>query len=161
MSNGITAVTGYMGAPVYEYAKALAAERGVALVCLDREIEEREKWSIKRLVMMHGEHGYRNQEYEVLCDLAKASEPVVVACGDGVLYDDDSAAIIAEGELIIVGEDLLANGPGTFNTDVLWESASAIDDSYHAFMSIPDEAKRRQAFDEFIARQKVLFESRK
>ena len=163
MSNRKIIVTGYFGTPIEETARKLAASEGLDYLSLDEEITKRDGRSIKRLVMMNGEHGYRNQEYEVLQELCGvAPEPaapagdvvgtdagLVIACGDGVLYDDDSREIISRHELVIAGEDM--------TTDELWENAKAIEDSYHAFMAFGTEEEKRAAFEQLIQRQRNLF----
>lgn len=193
MSNRKIIVTGYFGAPIEETAKKLAASEGLEYISLDEEIMKRDGRSIKRLVMMNGEHGYRNQEYEVLqelcggeeeaadtdapagaaesdapacaaesdapaCDAESAAPAgeaagngagLVIACGDGVLYDDDSREIISRHELVIAGEEMTTEG--------LWENAKAIEDSYHAFMAFGTEKEKRAAFEQLIQRQRNLF----
>ena len=152
MSNRNIIVTGYFGAPIEETARKLAASEGLDYLSLDEEITKRDGRSIKRLVMMNGEHGYRNQEYEVLqelCGVADTNAGLVIACGDGVLYDDDSREIISRHELVIAGEEM--------TTDELWENAKAIEDSYHAFMAFGTEEEKRAAFEQLIQRQRNLF----
>jgi len=153
MSNRKIIVTGYFGAPIVETARKLAAAEGLDYISLDEEITKRDGRSIKRLVMMNGEHGYRNQEYEVLQELcgveACTDSGLVIACGDGVLYDDDSREIISRHDLVIAGEDM--------TTDELWENAKAIEDSYHAFMAFGTEEEKRLAFEQLIQRQRNLF----
>ena len=149
MTNRLTIVTGYFGAPIHAKAAQLARERGVELLSLDEEIVRRDGRSIKRLVMMNGEHGYRNLEYEVLKELADSGRELVVSCGDGVLYDDDSRNIILQGTLVIAGENL--------SPDQLWEGARLLEDSYHAFMAFGTQEEKRRAFDDLIQRQKILF----
>ena len=153
MNANLIIVTGCFGAPILDEARRLAAQQGLPLVDLDKEIEHRDGRSIKRLVMMNGEHGYRNQEFEVLQELSDAGAPCVVACGDGVLYDDDSRGIILANELVIAGEDL--------SEEDLWLKASASKDSYHAFMSFGTEEEKRAAFGDLIRRQRSLFEGAK
>ena len=150
MNANLIIVTGCFGAPVKEEAGRLAQQKGLPLVELDREIELRDGRSIRRLVMMNGEHGYRNLEYEILKELSESGAPCVVACGDGVLYDDDSREIIRENELVIAGSEL--------SEDELWNNASACDDSYHAFMSFGTEDEKRAAFTNLIRRQRSMFE---
>lgn len=174
MSNRKIIVTGYFGAPIEETAQKLAASERLDYISLDEEITKRDGRSIKRLVMMNGEHGYRNQEYEVLRELcgdeeeatdadvpageaeldtsadeASTGADLVIACGDGVLYDDDSREIISRHELVIAGEEM--------TTDELWENAKAIEDSYHAFMAFGTEKEKRAAFEQLIQRQRNLF----
>ena len=169
MSNRMIIVTGYFGAPIEETARKLATDKGLEYISLDEEITKRDGRSIKRLVMMNGEHGYRNQEYEVLQELcgdaveagAATEAPsetktdtaagLVIACGDGVLYDDDSREIALGKELVIAGEGM--------TTEELWENAKAAEDSYHAFMAFGTEDEKRAAFEELIRRQKILFDS--
>ncbi len=157
-------VTGYFGAPIKERAKEIARERALQLIVLDDEIEKRDGRAIKRLVMMNGEHGYRNQEFEILKELVDAGEAaaagallkagggdaVVVACGDGVLHDDDSREIIEEGEIVVVGSEM--------STEELWSAAKQIENSYHAFMSFGSDDDKREAFKDLIQRQRKLFE---
>jgi len=69
MSNRKIIVTGYFGAPIVETARKLAAAERLDYLSLDEEITKRDGRSIKRLVMMNGEHGYRNREYEVVEEL--------------------------------------------------------------------------------------------
>lgn len=149
MTNKLTIVTGYFGAPVRAKAEELARSMGLDLVSLDEEIVKRDGRPIKRLVMMNGEHGYRNLEYQILKELADSGRELVVFCGDGVLYDDDSRNIILQGKLVIEGEDL--------SEDQLWENACLQEDSYHAFMAFGTQEDKRRAFDSFIERQKILF----
>ena len=150
MNANLIIVTGPFGAPVIETARELAAQYGLPLVDLDKEIERRDGRSIKRLVMMNGEHGYRNQEYEVLQELAEEGASCVVACGDGVLYDDDSRRIILENRLVIAGEGL--------SEEALWRTASECKDSYHAFMSFGTAEEKRAAFGDLIRRQRAMIE---
>lgn len=76
---------------------------------------------------------------------------LVVACGDGVLYDDDSRSLILKHELIIAGRDLAL--------DELWERARQNESTYHAFMKFGTEEEKRRAFEEHHKRQKALFDS--
>ena len=155
-------VTGYFGAPIEETARELAERKGFAFLSLDREIEQRDGRSIRRLSMMNGEHGYRNQEYEILNEissdlngfLSAKGDPdrggLVVACGDGVLYDEMSRDIALANTLVIIGEDM--------DTDSLWDRAKAIDNTCHAFLFFGSDEEKRQAFEQYIQRQRVLFE---
>lgn len=151
MRGHITIVTGYFGAPITDEARRVAEDTGAALINLDREIEKRDGRSIRRLVMMNGEHGYRNLEYEILKELSEAVESCVVACGDGVLYDDDSRDLALANELIIVGDEM--------TIDELWDNAKADEETYHAFMCFGSDEEKRRAFEMFIERQRTLFSS--
>ena len=149
--NQILFVTGYFGAPIRETAKALAGERGWDYFDLDRAIEERDGRSIVRICMAAGEHGYRNQEYEIVEELAAkdGAQPLVVACGDGVLYDDETRQLIQRHELVIAGSDM--------NPDELWARAREEDATWHAFMMFGDEKEKEEAFRGYYLRQKTLF----
>lgn len=151
MNANLIVVTGCFGAPVREKALQLARQRDLPLVDLDKEITQRDGRSIRRLVMMNGEHGYRNAEYEILKELSENGTSCVVACGDGVLYDEMSRDISLANELVIVGMDM--------TTDDLWDNAKADEESYHAFMSFGSEEEKRGAFEKLIERQRTLFAS--
>lgn len=162
MAKKIIYVTGPFGAPIMQTAERIAKEEGLVLHDLDKEIERRENWSVKRMVMMHGEHCYRNAEFDALKALqeklqneGEEESGVVVACGDGILYDDDSRAIIETAQLVICGMDM--------SEEELWGEALKKQDSYHAFMSMPAEEgspsyqQKRERFNKLIERQKELF----
>lgn len=166
MTNKLIIVTGYFGAPIEETARELAEAKAFAYLSLDEEITRRDGRSISRLVMMNGEHGYRNQEYEILNEINEdpgaflaerfaerpsIPEGLVIACGDGVLYDDMSREIALANELIIVGSDITVDG--------LWDNAKAIAGTYHAFMHFGTEGEKRKAFEGYIERQRTLFDS--
>ena len=149
MKSNLIIVTGCFGAPTREEAQRLAERLDLPLWDLDQEIQRRDGRSIRRLVMMNGEHGYRNLEFEVLQELARQNQACVVACGDGVLYDEDSACIARESRLHIAGRNL--------TKEELWQAACGCEDSYHAFMSFGTEQQKRAAFDDLIDRQRRLF----
>lgn len=151
MEKKLIIVTGYFGSQAKETADALASELNIPVLDLDREVEKKDGRSIRRLVMMNGEHAYRNKEYEILKDLDEGCDSYVVLCGDGVLHDDDSREIIDRHQLVIAGGDM--------TEDQLWENARKDSGTYHAFMSFGTDEEKRLAFGRLIERQKVLFEN--
>lgn len=150
MEKKLIIVTGYFGSRIEEEARRIAAGEGLPFISLDSEIEASDGRTIRRLVMMQGEHGYRNEEYRALQKLDRTGAPCVVSCGDGVLYDEDSREIIKRNSIVITGEDM--------SSDELWENARKEPESYHAFMSFGSDEQKREAFDSFINRQRELFD---
>ena len=173
---GLIFVTGYFGAPIEETAAEIAGQEGMDLLILDRAIEIKDGRSIRKLCMAGGEHGYRNLEYEAVQEISEAygggvgsdgedrddgeredrdsvsfvsDTGLVIACGDGILYDEMSRDVIAGHELIIVGEDM--------SLSKLWKRACCDDQTWHAFMFFGSEEEKRQAFEEYHQRQKQLF----
>ena len=146
-------VTGCFGAPIVEKAKEIADQKSMDLLILDDAIAEKDGRSIRRICMAGGEHGYRNLEYEAVEALDSEkdlpSEGLVIACGDGILYDEQTRDLILKHQLVIVGEDM--------EIDHLWENALGDEDTWHAFMQFGSEEERRSKFEEYIARQKALF----
>ena len=78
MKKELIMVTGYFGAPIEETARKLAADKAFAYLSLDEEIVLRDGRSIGRLSMMAGEHGYRNQEYEILSEIDEDPEKYMI-----------------------------------------------------------------------------------
>ena len=74
---------------------------------------------------------------------------LVIACGDGILYDEDTRALILEHQLVIAGEDR--------TLDELWEQAKQDVATYHAFMKFGTEEEKRAAFEAHHGRQEKLF----
>lgn len=143
-------VTGFFGAPIREEADRIASGKGWEVLDLDRAIEEKDGRTIARLCMMAGEHAYRNAEYEAVQKLCEEERDLVVACGDGILYDDDSRELILQQDLVIAGEDL--------TIEELWARARAEETTYHAFMKFGSEEEKRAKFEAHHKRQQALFD---
>ena len=143
-------VTGYFGAPIREEARRIASRKGWRFLDLDAEIEKTDGRSIARLCRMGGEHAYRNAEYEAVEKLCAEPGGLVVACGDGILYDEDTRARILQHQLIIAGEDQ--------PLEELWQNAKKDTATYHAFMLFGSDEEKRAKFEEHHERQRQLFE---
>lgn len=145
-------VTGYFGAPIQEEARRIASSRGWPICDLDAAIAASDGRSIAKLCMMGGEHAYRNAEYEQvrdLCDGSTEAEHMVVLCGDGILYDEDTRRLMTDHALVIAGEDQ--------PLEELWAGARKQEDTWHAFMKFGSEEEKRAAFEGYIQRQRALF----
>ena len=108
-------VTGYFGAPIMEEAERIASRKGWTVLDLDAKIQEKDGRSIPRLCMMGGEHAYRNAEYEAVAALCGSdydagheaeheaehdAGELVVACGDGILYDEAGEKLLDDHTLV-------------------------------------------------------------
>ena len=98
MDNKLIFVTGFYGAPADKLARETSEQKGLELIVLDELIEKKDGRTIQKISMLMGEHEYRNKEYEALEEISSAYEKnpasAVILCGDGVLHDAMSAAII-------------------------------------------------------------------
>ncbi len=153
MNNKLIFVTGFYGAPTEKLAEETAASKNLKIIRLDELIEKKDGRSVQKISMLMGEHEYRNKEYEALEEISKnyESDPqaAVILCGDGVLHDDMSAAIIKKHLLLIAGADMSA--------DELWENAKTFKNSYYAFMNFGSDEQRRDSFIKLYERQCALF----
>jgi len=153
MDNKLIFVTGFYGAPTDKLAKETAEQKGLNLIVLDELIEKKDGRSVQKISMLMGEHEYRNKEYEALEEISSAYEenpaPAVILCGDGVLHDDMSAAIIKKHLLLVAGADMSA--------DELWENAKNFKNSYYAFMNFGSDEQRKESFMKLHERQCALF----
>lgn len=103
----------YMNANIYlygapgsgksTYARKLAAEKAMALVDLDAEIERVEGRKIAEIFDSEGEAAFRAIEKRELRRVAAAGRGQVVALGGGALLDDESRAIAeATGRVVLI-----------------------------------------------------------
>ena len=152
-------VSGYFGAPIIGIAEEIAEQEEMDLLILDCAIEKKDGRSIRRICMMSGEHGYRNLEYDAVKELHEAAHAggdsvipahgLVVACSDGILYDEETRELILQHDLVIAGEGM--------DPDRLWKGALADSDTWHAFMHFGSEEERRAKFDANYHAQRILF----
>lgn len=139
-------VIGYIGSQRMERGEKLARELGYQLLDLDRMIEERDGRTLKKLIMMMGEHEYRNKEYEILKEL-EDQQGFVLVCGDGIVHDEMNLAILKRETTIFVEEAL----------EVLWERIAEKEDGLYAFLHDSDREKARKKFMEFYQLRLPLY----
>ncbi len=139
-------VIGFIGSRRMERGEELARELGYQLLDLDRMIEERDGRSLKKLIMMMGEHEYRNKEYEVLKEL-EDQQGFVLVCGDGIVHDEMNLAILKREATIFVEEPL----------EILWERVREKADGLYAFLHDSDRERARIKFMEFYQLRLPLY----
>ena len=139
-------VIGFIGSRRMERGEELARELGYQLLDLDRMIEERDGRSLKKLIMMMGEHEYRNKEYEVLKEL-EDQQGFVLVCGDGIVHDEMNLAILKSEATIFVEEPL----------EILWERVREKADGLYAFLHDSDRERARIKFMEFYQLRLPLY----
>jgi shikimate kinase len=81
-------------------AKLLAQRLGLQHVDLDRLIEERAGMAVADLFTRDGEAAFRQLESETLRSLVD-SEPMVVACGGGVVLDSANRAVLKQSGTVV------------------------------------------------------------
>ena len=141
-------VTGFIGSDRYALGKKTAEEKGRELIILDKEIEELDGRSVMRIIMLMGEHEYRNKEYEALEILSK-KEDLVVVCGDGVLFDEMCRDLMEQGEVLIADADKSA--------EQLWQAAKDDQNIPYAFMQFSEEGKKRETFFRLYEQRKPIY----
>ena len=139
-------VIGFIGSRRMERGEELARELGYQLLDLDRMIEERDGRSLKKLIMMMGEHEYRNKEYEILKEL-ESQQGFVLVCGDGIVHDEMNLAILKREATIFVEEPL----------EILWERVREKADGLYAFLHDSDREMARIKFMEFYQLRLPLY----
>lgn len=86
---------GFMGAGKTTVGRLLATRLDRSFTDLDRWIEESTERSVDELFEQRGEDGFRDLERHALAEAAKRSD-AVVACGGGIVTDDESRKLLAE-----------------------------------------------------------------
>lgn len=141
-------IIGFLGSDRKSAAQQLARELNYQEVDLDEEIEKKDGRSIARICMTMGEHEYRNQEYQLLCELSEKSG-IVVCCGDGVVLDNMSLELLKQNTVVVADAELTA--------DDLWEKARKLKNPLYAFMLQKDEQLKKEKFLELYKQRKPLY----
>lgn len=142
-------VIGFIGSDRKGKAMEIAEEKNYRFFDLDKEIEKSDGRSIMRMCMIMGEHEYRNKEYEMLEKLS-SEENIVIACGDGIIFDDMCAEILTENTVIVADHDLTC--------DQLWEKALSAEAPPYAFWLSSDEQEKYKRFCELYESRKPLYD---
>lgn len=141
-------VIGFLGSDRKTAAQQLADELNYQIVDLDEEIEKKDGRSIARICMTMGEHEYRNQEYQMLSELAE-KRGIVVCCGDGVVLDDMSLELLKQNTVVVADAELTAGE--------LWEKARELKNPLYAFMLQTDEQLKKEKFMALYQQRKPLY----
>jgi 5-deoxy-5-amino-3-dehydroquinate synthase len=78
-------LVGLMGVGKTTIGRRVAHQLGRPFVDADAELERRSGQSVRELFAAEGEDGFRRRESEVLDELLRAEEPMVIAAGGGVV----------------------------------------------------------------------------
>ncbi|MEG0391153.1 MAG: shikimate kinase [Anaerovoracaceae bacterium] len=140
-------IIGFMGSDRTGLGKSIAQEKGYTFYEMDKEIEKKDGRSLKRLCMMMGEHEYRNKEYELLEEYT-GLDNIVVACGDGIILDDQCVDLLKQGEIQVVDEPI----------EQLWARARVDETIPYAFMQDPNEETKKEKFFALYQGRKHLYE---
>jgi XRE family transcriptional regulator, aerobic/anaerobic benzoate catabolism transcriptional regulator len=87
----VVALLGLRGAGKTTLGSELAAQRGVAFVELDREIEREAGTSMNEILLLHGQAGYRRYERRALLRIAdEHAEGVVMTTGGSIVSERET-----------------------------------------------------------------------
>lgn len=87
---------GFMGAGKTSVARRVARTCGIASVDMDTYLERREGKRVKDIFAEGGEELFRAIETDVLVELGRKEEPLLISCGGGVVTRKENRALLAE-----------------------------------------------------------------
>ena len=79
----VIAINGIMGAGKSTIGKKLATELNYYFIDIDNEIEDRSKKTINEIFAQKGEEFFRGQEFELISEMLRRREKMVMALGGG------------------------------------------------------------------------------
>ena len=82
-------------------ARRLGRELGRDVVDLDAEIQRRTGRTVVAIFAEEGEAGFRRHERAALRAVLERPEPVILACGGGVVTDAESRDLLSEGAFVV------------------------------------------------------------
>ncbi len=94
-------LVGYMGTGKTTVAKAFEKATGIKAIDTDEEVVHTGGITIEDVFFRHGEQGFRNRETAQL-KLASEGEPVIVACGGGVILREENIQILNDTGTVIL-----------------------------------------------------------
>ncbi|MEG0829510.1 MAG: shikimate kinase [Anaerovoracaceae bacterium] len=130
-------VIGFLGSHRVETARSLAEKLDYEFINIDKKIEKEDGRTILRICMSMGEHEYRNKEFEALQKLIN-QEKIVVACGDGIIFDEMNVDILKNNQVIVADKNL--------TVEELWQQAMEQDESPYAFMQLSTLSEQKEKF---------------
>lgn len=92
---------GFMGAGKTSVARRLARTCGISSVDMDTYLERREGRRVKEIFADVGEEGFRAIETDVLKELSRKEECLLVSCGGGIVTREANRAILREAGFVV------------------------------------------------------------
>ena len=92
---------GFMGAGKTSVARRLARTCGVSSVDMDTYLERREGKRVKEIFAEVGEEGFRAIETDVLDELSRKDECLLVSCGGGVVTREENRTILRDAGFVV------------------------------------------------------------
>ncbi len=90
----VIALLGLRGAGKTTIGRRLAKRRRILFIELDRRIEREADLSLGEIFTLHGEDYYRRLEREVLQEVLKEAQPMVLATGGGLVASPETFALL-------------------------------------------------------------------
>lgn len=92
---------GFMGAGKTSVARRLARTCGISSVDMDTYLERREGRRVKEIFADVGEEGFRAIETDVLKELSRKEECLLVSCGGGIVTREANRAILRDAGFVV------------------------------------------------------------
>ena len=92
---------GFMGAGKTSVARRLARTCGISSVDMDTYLERREGRRVKEIFADVGEEGFRAIETDVLEELSRKEECLLVSCGGGIVTREENRAILRDAGFVV------------------------------------------------------------
>ncbi len=97
----IIAIIGLMGVGKTTLGVKLAEKLGYYFVDLDQEIEDQQRKQINEIFAQNGEKYFREIEKEIIKEIIKRDEPMVLALGGGAFMEEETRKILLEKSFVI------------------------------------------------------------
>lgn len=150
-------IIGYMGSGKTTVGRCLADMMGRPFLDMDETIEKSQKTTIKRLFMTYGEHHFRNLEGKLLDKICKPDsessshyEKNVIACGGGIILDEENRNILKEQCCVFLEDDLGA----------MFDRIKGDTGRPNAYLETEDEEERLSAYKrQYLSRENLYVET--
>ncbi len=93
--------TGFMGAGKSRLGRELAARISWPIIDTDKVIEEQEQKTVSEIFKAKGESFFRDKEKQILSEISKSEQPMIIALGGGMLKNPDNFKLASQSGLII------------------------------------------------------------
>jgi shikimate kinase len=141
-------IIGFIGSDRISVGEKAANLLGYELLVLDDLIVKKDGRPLKKIIMMMGEHEYRNKEYEILEKYSREKNFVMI-CGDGIVLDEMCITFLKNNPTLFVDEPL----------DFLWLRAKDDETLLYSFLHNTNKSFAYDKFCELYKLRLPLYQS--
>lgn len=149
-NNRLIFLIGFSGSGKTSVGAEIANKLSCKHLDMNEEIVGAKNMPIRKIIMLYGEHEFRNYEAKMLDELCDnpPEKQTIVSCSDSIVFDDENISRLKEFPTFFLNDD----------ANAMFDRIKNREDNISAFWNEDDDAIKREKFLSFYTSRLSLYE---